>query len=209
MIHQSSNSSADEMMKVLEPVRGPLIVSEYMRKIGLENTFMAGYFCDPLNPCPLLQRFDTPASRRPDAGISNPDAYDQTTASDMGTLLEDIYQCAQAGGGALVAAFPDKINADVCKKIVDYLEQDKIANLIEAGVPEGTQVAMKHGWDDANCAGCVQHEIHAAAIVYTPGGNFVLSIYSYHPIQNLFNVTNLLMANLTRATYNYFNSLAP
>lgn len=208
MIHQSINASADDLMRVLDPDRGPLIVSDYMHKLGLENTFMGGFFCSPASPCPLLKTFTTPASLRPDAAITTPNAYDQTTASDMGTLLEDIYQCSQTGGGALVAAFPDKITQDVCKQMIDYLEQDKLGQLLEAGVPEGTQVAMKHGWDDANCAGCVQHEIHAAGIVYTPGGDFVLSVYTYHPIQNVFDVTNLLMANLATVTYSYFNSVS-
>jgi hypothetical protein len=44
-----------------------------------------------------------------------------------------------------------------------------------------------------------------AGIVYTPGGNFVLSIYTYHPITNIWDITNPLIGNLTRAVYNYFN----
>ena len=97
-------------------------------------------------------------------------------------LLEDVYQCSETGGGALVAAFPNKMNKDVCKQIINYLEQDKIGVLIEAGVPEGTQVAMKHGWIPGSDG--ILHDVSAAGIVYTPGGNFVLSAYTYHPVQN-------------------------
>ncbi len=204
MIHASDNPSTDDMMRVLDPNMGPLIVSQYMQKLGLANTFIGGFFCSPQNPCPLLQRFSTPANQRPDGSITSPDVYNQTTTSDMAMLLEDIYQCSQTGGGALVAAFPDKMTKDVCNKIVNYLEQDKIGVLLEAGIPDGTPVAMKHGWIP-RCTGCPLQDISAAGIIYTPGGNFVLSIYTYHPVQDLFDPMNKLIANLTRAVYNYYN----
>jgi beta-lactamase class A len=199
MIHKSDNVASDDVMAELDPDTGPLVVTQDMKKIGLDNTFMAGFF---YNGAPLLQRFSTPANQRTDI-TTEPDIYNQTTSSDMGMLLEDVYQCAESGGGALVAAFPDKMTKNSCKQIINYLEQDKIGVLIEAGVPEGTQVAMKHGWIPGNDN--VLHDVSAAGIVYSPGGNFVLSAYTYHPVQNLFDVTNPLIANLTRAVYNYFN----
>jgi beta-lactamase class A len=204
MIHQSDNPSSDQMMAVLDPNRGPLIVTQYMRDLGLQNTFIGGFFCSPENPCELIQRFTTASNQRPDAAMTDPDIYNQTTASDMGLLLEDIYQCAQVDGGALVAAFPDKINQDVCKRIINYLEQDRIGQLLQAGVPEGTTVAMKHGWTP-RCNGCTLQDISAAGIIYTPGGNFVLSIYTYSG-ENLFDPTNKMIDDLTQAVYNYYNS---
>jgi beta-lactamase class A len=205
MIHQSSNPSTDDLMARLDPDRGPLIVTEDMQKLGLKNTFIAGFF---KLGSPLLQRFSTSANRRTDVN-TEPDSYNQTTTSDMGMLMEDIYQCAQNGGGALVAAFPSKIDQNVCKQIVNYLASDKIGVLIEAGVPEGTVVAHKHGWvSDENG---VDHDWSDSAIVYTPGGNFVLAIYSYHPVQLVFSDTgnkigiNHLFANLAQAVYNYYN----
>src|SRR5262249_29235739 len=103
MIHQSDNPSTDALMARLDPDRGPLIVTSDMHKLGLNNTFIAGYF---KLGSPLLERISTPANQRSDVN-TDPDSYNQTTTSDMGMLLEDIYQCAQSGGGALVAAFPD------------------------------------------------------------------------------------------------------
>ena len=199
MIHKSDNVASDDVMRELDPDTGPLVVSQDMNTLGLQNTFMAGFF---YTGAPRLKSFSTPANQRTDI-TTQPDSYNQTTSSDMAILLEDIYQCSETGGGALVAAFPNKMNKDVCKHIIYYLEQDKIGVLIEAGVPEGTQVAMKHGWIPGSDG--ILHDVSAAGIVYSPGGNFVLSAYTYHPIQNLFDVTNPLIANLTRAVYNYFN----
>jgi beta-lactamase class A len=200
MIHKSDNAASDEVMAELDPATGPLIVTQDLQKLGLNNTFMAGFF---YTGAPLLQRFTTPANQRTDI-FNDPDIYNQTTPSDMGMLLEDIYQCSESGGGALVAAFPGKINQAVCKQIVAYLVADKIGVLLEAGVPEGTQVAHKHGWvPDPD--GVVRN-FSDAGIVYTPGGNFVLAIYTHHPVQVVFDLANHLFANLTQAVYNYYNT---
>jgi beta-lactamase class A len=200
MIHKSDNIASDDVMAELDPDTGPLVVTRDMQALGLTNTFLAGFFYPG---APLLQRFTTAANQRTDI-FNDPDIYNQTTPSDMGVLLEDIYQCSETGGGALVAAFPDKMSQDACKQIISYLLADKIGVLLEAGVPEGTQVAHKHGWvlDPDG----VDRNFSDAGIVYTPGGNFVLSIYAHHPVQIVFDTANELFGNLTRAVYNYFNT---
>jgi beta-lactamase class A len=200
MIKLSSNDQSDAFMASLNPDTGPLVVSDNMKKIGLENTFIAGYY---KLGSPLLQRFSTPANQRTDVS-TEPDPYNQTTPSDMGMLLEDMYQCAQTGGGALVAAFPDKINQDVCKQMINYLTQDNIGVLIQGDLPGGTVIAHKHGWVTDPGTG-LDHDWSDAAIVYTPGGNFVLTIYSFHPVQLVFDPINKLFASLARAVYNYYN----
>jgi beta-lactamase class A len=206
MILQSDNPATDRVMELLEPNRGPLVVTENLQQIGLENSFIAGFFCSPQNPCELLRIIHTPANSRTDSYLTEPDVYNQTTPSDMGILLQDLYQCSQAGGGALVAAFPSKFSQDVCDQIINFLEQDRIGRLLQAGVPEGTKVAMKHGWTP-RCFGCALQDISVAGIVYTPGGNFVLSIYTY-AAENPFDPTNQLIADLTRSVYNYYNTTA-
>lgn len=200
MIHKSDNVASDAVMAELGTETGPLVVTEHLRKLGLSSTFMAGFFYPG---APLLQRFTTPANQRTDV-FTDPDIYNQTTPSEMGILLEDIYQCSETGGGALVAAFPDKMNRDVCGQIISYLVADKIGVLLEAGVPEGTQVAHKHGWVP-DTDGVVRN-FSDAGIVYTPGGDFVLSIYTHHPVQVVFDNANQLFASLTQAAYNYFNT---
>ncbi len=199
MIRKSENPPADILMADLDDARGPLIVTEDMKAIGLENTFIAGYFAPG---SPLLTYVYTPANQRTDVN-TDPDDYNQTTPSDMGMLLEDIYQCAESGGGALVAAFPDKINQEICQQMISFLAQNKIGVLIEAGVPEGTQVAHKHGWVSDNFG--VIHNVSDAAIVYTPGGNYILTIYAYHPVQAVWDSVSALFAELSQAVYNYFN----
>lgn len=203
MIDHSDNTASDALMRLIDEIRGPLIVSETMQKLGLQNTFLAGFFCTPQDPCPMLQQFNTPSNKRVDNN-TNPDTYNQTTPSDMGMLLQDIYLCAQNGGGALVAAFPGQISQASCQEMIQYLQQDKLGALIQAGVPEGTVVAHKHGWVTDIQSGVMNH-VSDAGIVYTPGGNYILTIYVYHPVQALWDVVSPMYAELSRAIYNYFN----
>ena len=106
MVDKSGNEAADWLMnRVIDPQRAPLQVSEDMKALGLQNTFLAGYFSFG---SPLLELIQTPANQRTDIN-TDPDPYSQTTPSDIGMLLEDIYQCAQDGGGALPAVFPGEI----------------------------------------------------------------------------------------------------
>jgi len=207
MIRKSENPPADRLMESLDPLKGPLIVTDDMKKIGLENTFLAGFFCSAEFPCPLLQKIETPANQRTDV-VTDPDSFNQTTPSDIGMLLSDIYQCAATGGGALIAEFPDKLNSELCKQMVTLLASDKIGVLIEAGVPEGTQVAHKHGWISDPSSLVIQN-ISDAAIVYTPGGNYVLVIYAYHPVQTVWEPVSTLFAQMSQAVYNYYNLPSP
>ena len=203
MIRKSENPPADSLMESLDQFRGPLIVTEDMRKIGLDNTFLAGFFCSAEFPCPLLEKINTPANQRADV-FTDPDPFNQTTPSEAGMLLADIYQCATAGGGALIAAFPDKINSQICQTMIGYLAADKIGVLIEAGVPEGTQVAHKHGWITEPSSGVIKN-ISDAGIVYTPGGNYVLVLYAFHPVQTVWEPVSTLFAQMSQAVYNFYN----
>jgi beta-lactamase class A len=199
MITKSENPQSDALMARLDEYRGPLIVTETLRQLGIENTYIAGYFKEGAF---LLENITTPANSRTDIS-TNPDAYNQVTPSDIGTILEDLYQCAETGGGALVAAFPGKIDKAACQEMIEFLKQDRIGVLIEAGVPEGTQIAHKHGWISGP-SGIIQN-ISDAAIVYTPGGNYILAMYVYHPVQAIWEPVSEMIAKISEASYNYFN----
>jgi hypothetical protein len=44
-----------------------------------------------------------------------------------------------------------------------------------------------------------------AGIIYTTGGNYIMTVFMYHPVQLLFDPANNLVINLSQAAYNYFN----
>lgn len=200
MIILSGNDPADWLMEqYIDPLRGPLDVAADMQMLGLENTFIAGHF---RLGSELLQRYDTPANSRTDIS-TDPDIYNQTTLSDLGMLLSDIYQCAETGGGTLLAVFPTEITQDECQQMIDLLVQNLLPSLITAGLPEGTRIAHKHGWTP-NFAGVI-NTIGDAGIVFSPSGDYVLVIFFNHPVQLVWEPISALIADLSKAIYNYYN----
>lgn len=182
-------------------------LTDSMRRLGLVNTFMANPYREELEGQPLAlvacpsaefapRTISTPANTRTDIS-TNPDPYVQTTPLDMGLLLEMIYQCSR-GGGALQVAYPGAFTVDECRQMIEWMSGNHVDGLIEAGVPEGTQVAHKHGW--------IEDTHGDAALVLTPGGDFVLVVFLCRPNQWLmWDEASPLMADIATATYNYFN----
>lgn len=203
MIDKSGNEAADWLMdRLIDPVRGPLIVTEDMRALGLENTFLAGYFSFG---SPLLALIETPANTRTDV-FTDPDLYSQTTPSDIGMLLHDIYQCAQTGGGALPVVFPGEISQEECQAMNTYLVNNRLPVLLTAGLPEATPIAHKHGWVTVNG---IINAIGDAGIVYSPGGNYILVVFLHHPDQLIWEPASELIANLSTSAYNFYNLPEP
>ncbi len=201
MIELSENDPADRLMEdVIDPRLGPLQVTDDLQALGMKNTFLAGFFYPG---APLLRRYSTQANQRSDVS-TNPDPYNQTTPSEIGMLLNDVYLCAQNGGGSLAAVFPGKITQNECRLMISYMTKNQIAVLLQAGLPEGTQIAHKHGWITDVNDGYI-HTISDAGIIYTPGGNYIFVAYLYHPVQLLFEPANQLIAELSQAVYNYYN----
>ena len=204
MIAKSINSASDWLMQnKIDRDKGPILVTEDMQTLGLDNTFLGGYF---YAGAPILEVFNTPANQRTEI-TTEPDIYSQTTPSEIGQLLHDIYQCAHMNGGSLIAAFPGEVTQTECQSMINYLIQDRIALLVQAGVPDGTNVAHKHGWV-TDIYGII-HDMSDAAIVFTPGGDFIFTIYMYHPVQIIFYPANQLVKDLSRAIYNYYNIPTP
>ncbi len=203
MIIESGNETADWLMqREIDPLRAPILITEDVQALGLENTFLAGHF---YLGAPVLALYETPANTRTDV-YTNPDVYNQTTPSDLGMLLEDLYLCAETGGGSLPAVFAGEIDQEECKAMISYLTLNKMPSLIEAGIPEGTQIAHKHGWVTNNG---IINLIGDAGIIYTIGGDYILVIFLYHPEQLIWDPSSALVGQLSGAVYNYFNLPTP
>jgi len=199
MIEESGNDPADWVMeRAIDRYRAPLMVTEDMHALGLKNTFLAGHF---QLGAPLLATFRTPANQRSDIS-TNPDIYNQTTVSDIGMLLEDIYLCSQNGGGSLLAIFEGEITQRECQAMIQHMVNNRLPDLLTKGLPEGTRIAHKHGW--VSSFGVIK-SIGDAGIVFTPGGNYVLVVFLHHPDQLIWDNASNLVADLSRAVYNFYN----
>ncbi|MCC7450377.1 MAG: serine hydrolase [Anaerolineae bacterium] len=136
---------------------------------------------------------------------AKPDPYSQTTAEDMAVLLQHIYDCSEYGSG-LMAVFPDGYTQTECKQMIELMSGNIIGRLIELGVPPGTRIAHKNGWGGTQNSGA---NVSDAAIVYTPGGTYILSAYMWEAQANQDGIGTLqpweAIEGVSRIVYNYFN----
>jgi hypothetical protein len=199
MIVESGNDPADWLMEqFIDPANGPILVTEDIQALGLENTYLAGYF---RYGSPQLRFYTTPAQSRTDLN-TDPDSYNQTTTSDIGMMLTDLYQCAEYGGGTLLAVFPDQLTSQECRDMINLLTLNGLPILIRSGAPEGTRIAQKFGWvSDPN--GNIT-TIGDAGIVYSPSGDYVLVVYLSHPVQLVWDPMSGLVGDISEAIYNYY-----
>jgi beta-lactamase class A len=197
----SENISTNKLLGIIgdgNPYTGAERVSEFLQKLGLNDTYIyTPYANDPYITPQAPQTRVTSA----DQVSAEPDPYNQMTVTDMGTLLQDIYQCAKTENGPLLDTFPAQYSPMECRKMLDLMTYNHIYNFIEAGVPEGIKVAHKHGWID---------DTHGdAGIVFTPGGDFILVVALHNPTWINFDESGTVISENTRDIYNYLNPDAP
>ena len=202
LVVQPESESANALLNVIageeNPYIGAAMVTESMQRLGLENTFIVAPYGEPI--LPGQNSLETKANSVEELR-TRPKPEMQTTAEDMGMLLSMIYYCAQGKGGALQAVFADEITRTECQQLLDYMQQNRIGSLIEAGVPPETAVAHRHGWIS---------DTHAdAGIVSSPGGDYVIVVFLYKPDWLEWEISSPLISDISRATYNYFNFDAP
>ena len=174
-----------------DPYQGAERLTDSLRYLGLQNTFMATPY-DAGTPPPNIV---TPANSRQDKD-TQPDPYVQTTPKDAGRMIEMIYQCAN-GGGTLIAAYPEDCNPEECQEMLSMMETNHIGTLLETGLPEGTRFAHKHGWID---------DTHGdVGIVFSGQSDYVISVFLHRPVWLESELSHALMGDISQATYNYFN----
>lgn len=177
-----------------DPFRGSDLVTNAMGQLGLVNTFLVAPFDE--QPRSNRRTLATPANSL-DNLATVPDPVMQTTAEDIGLLLAMLYYCAQNDGGALRAVYPDQLTQSECQQMLALMQQNNIDSLIEQGTPDGVTIAHRHGWIS---------DTHAdAGIVYTEGGDYVVVVILHKPGWLEWEVSSPLLADIARATYNYFN----
>jgi beta-lactamase class A len=183
--------------------KGARHVSEMLQTLGLENTFIALPLIEDTNKYPRdIPFINTPARDNATKGVCTdtfPDAISQTTAKDAASLFDLIYQCAEYGGGGLVAAYPTVITQSECKTMVDLLEQNTLGGLISSGLPDGTEVVHRQGWTAST--------FMDTGTVYSPSGDYVLSIFLWSDAVGSLTPTASfpIFEGISTATFNYFN----
>lgn len=197
----SGNFTANEMLAVIgggDPFAGTQVVTETMQALGLNNTFLTAPF--KIGDAPIEGPSYT-LDIEADQTRTLPDFSNQSTPEDLGWLLSAIYECGMQERGPLMDVFPGAFTGTECRQMILAMSANQINVLSEAGVPVGTQVAHKHGWID---------DTHGdAAIIFTPGGDFVLTMAFFQPEWLTYELSWPTMAEITRTIYNALNPTAP
>ena len=198
LVIQPDNIGANTLLHLVageeDPYLGAEIVTNSMQRLGLLNTFMIA----PYDERPLAgQRpLQTPANSL-ETLRTQPDPNIQTTAEDIGLLLSMIYYCSQGQGGTLLAVYAEQLTQAECQSLLNHMSQNRIGSLIEEGVPQETAVAHRHGW--------ISDTHGDAGIVFSAGGDYVIVQMLYQPDWLEWAVSSPLLAEISRATYNFFN----
>ncbi len=193
---ESDNASANLILQQIgagNPYTGALQVTEMVRAIGLESTFLAAPY--DLKEGVPQPNFATPGNSQTSFN-TDPDPYIQTTALEMGLLLEGLGQCTQ-GHGVLRLLFSREITPKECEDILSIMEHNQVTALLKAGMPANTRIAHKNGWTG---------QTHAdIALVFSPSGRLVITAFLYQPEWLVWEESAPLFADLGRLTYRFFN----
>ncbi|MHB8752128.1 MAG: serine hydrolase, partial [Aggregatilineales bacterium] len=197
----SSNENTNAILALIgngNVLTGVQNVTDTMHALGLQDTFLsAPLMTDPkATPAPVSS-LKTGA----DQVSTDPDPFNQATPADLGDALTAIYQCAKDGSGPLVNTFGSQFTINKCRAMILLMSSDKIGVMVEAGVPPGITVAHKHGWVP---------ETHGdAAIVFTPGGDFVLTVAMRQKTWLDYTDSFPKISEIARMVYNTYNPTAP
>ncbi|HEX2906407.1 MAG TPA: serine hydrolase [Phototrophicaceae bacterium] len=206
----SNNSSSNLLMQIIgERVSGQADifagigdVTNNAQYLGARNTYITAPY-DLGIAGQQLGSISAPQTS-PNASYStSPDPYNQTTAEDMGTLFNLIYDCAKYGSG-LIAAFPEgEYNQTECRQMLELMSANDLLRLLQGGIPAGTRISHKNGW--------VSDSTGDAGIVFSPNGrDYVIAVYLWEKT-DFQDYTRLwpLVEGISRAAWNYFNPDEP
>ncbi len=196
---QSSNFAANLLLQIIagreDAYAGADIVSQSMRDLGVYNTFIAV----PIDAEPKLDRlntFLTPANRRTDI-TTHADPFRQTTTGDLAALLTMIYDCAARESGPLRELPGAEITVEECQDLLQKMQLNELAKLLETGLPAGIPFAHKVGWiDDTHGDG---------GIVFSPGGDYLIVMALYGEEWLEWEDSAPLFRQVSRQAYAHFN----
>jgi beta-lactamase class A len=149
--------------------RGLSNVIETARYIGATNTFITAPFVEG-NANQQLGSIQTPVTTPNPNYNTDPDPYNQTTAEDMGTLFNMIYDCANYGSGLMIAYPNGEFTQTECRQMMELMSANNLLRLLQGGIPSNTYVSHKNGW--------LNDMVGDAGVVSPPNGHdYIISVY--------------------------------
>ncbi len=175
-------------------------VSSFMTQLGLTRSFItAPYSIPDATPVPPSAPIRLPQTQA-DQAKANADLTNQMTVDDVGYMLSALYQCGMQESGPLLTQF-EGFTPQECRKALHVMANNTTDALLKAGVPADVAVAHKHGW--------IEDTHGNAAVMFTPGGDYVLVMMLHQPEWLNYQESLPVIAEVSRQIYNYYNPDAP
>lgn len=197
----SNNASSNLIMEIIgggDGFAGIQSVIDTLQYIGADNTYISAPFYLGVEG-QQLGAIPAPATSPNAAYDTNADPFNQTTAEDMGSLFNLLYDCAEFGSG-LAVSYPDgQITQSECRQMLELMSANDIERLLQGGIPRQTRISHKNGW--------IFDTVGDAGVVYSPNGrHYVISIFlweqtDFQDYEKLWP----LVEGLSRAAWNFFN----
>lgn len=175
-------------------------ITGFLGELGLTRTFLTAPYETPGRDLPA----PTMPIRYPQTDVdqvkAEPNVTNQMTVDEMGHLLEAVYECGVQETGPLLTKLTT-FTPQECRKMLYLMSNNTVDAFAKTGTPEGTIVSHKHGWVNTTHGN--------AAIIFTPGGDYIIVTMMYQPEWLNFQESLPLAAEISREVYNYLNPDTP
>ncbi len=197
----SNNSSSNLIMQIIggnDLFRGIASVTQTAQYLGARNTYITAPFFLGIEG-QQLGSIPAPATNPNPNFNTNPDPFNQTTAEDLGTLFNLIYDCAQFNSG-LATAYPNgEITQRECRQMLELMSANDLLRLLQGGLPPNTRISHKNGW--------VFDTVGDAGVVFPSNGrNYVISVFLWEQTEfQDYEKLWPIVEEISRAAWNYFS----
>ena len=197
----SNNASSNLLMEIIgggDIFAGIQSVTGALQRIGAVNSFITAPFYLGVEG-QQLGSIEAPETTPNQTYVTGADAFNQTTAEDMGTLFNLLYDCAEFGSG-LVTVFPvGQITQQECRQMLELTSANDLERLLQGGIPRDVRISHKNGW--------IFDTVGDAGVVYSPNGrHYVISVYLWEETEfQDYEKLWPLLEEVSRAAWNFFN----
>ena len=197
----SNNASSNLLMEILgagDIFTGLQSVTNTAQLLGARNTFLTAPFFLGVEG-QLLGSIAAPDTSPNPLVDTDADDFNQTTAEDLGTLFNLLYDCAEFGSGVLAATAEGGLSQRECRQMLELASANDLQRLLQGGLPPGARIAHKNGW--------VLATVGDAGIVYPPNGrDYVIAVFLWEESEfQDYEKLWPLVEEISRAAWNFFN----
>lgn len=197
----SNNSSSNLIMEIVggnDIFTGLRRVNDSLQAISVSNTFITAPFYLGVEG-QELGSIQAPATSPNPTFSTEPDAFNQTTAADMGSIFSLLYDCAHYDSGLALALPEGQITQQECRRMLEVTSANDLERLLQGGIPPEARISHKNGW--------IFDTVGDAGIVYSPNGrDYVISVFLWERAEfQDYEKLWPLVEEISRAAWNFFN----